>query len=79
MLLLNEYKMPLLVGSAVVVNILIAGAVFGAAPYIDRLLGKSGARAVSKVASLLLAAIAVMIVRKGIETYFAAAAKGIAG
>lgn len=68
-LLLNEHG-PVLVGATVVINILIAGLVFSCAPYIDRILGKSGAKAVSKVASLLLAAIAVMIVRKGIVLYF---------
>lgn len=68
-LLLNEHG-GILVGVTVVINILIAGLVFSFAPHIDRFLGKSGAKAVSKVASLLLAAIAVMIVRKGIVLYF---------
>jgi multiple antibiotic resistance protein len=43
--------------------------IFGASEFLTRLLGNSGMRALSKVASLILAAIAVMIVRKGIMSY----------
>jgi multiple antibiotic resistance protein len=52
-------------------NILIAGLVFWFSGPITRLLGKTGAKAFSKLAHLLLAAIAVMIVRKGILAYLA--------
>ncbi len=52
--------------AATVVNIVIAGAVFWLAEPINRLLGRSGSRALSKLAGILLAAIAVMMVRKGI-------------
>ena len=55
--------------SAIVINILIAGVVFRFAGAINRTLGKAGAKTVSKIASLLLASIAVMIVRKGIESF----------
>jgi len=51
---------------ALVVNLLIAGIAFLAAETIMRLLGKAGSKAASKIASLLLAAIAVMMVRKGL-------------
>ena len=51
---------------AIVANILIAGTVFHFARAIHRVLGKAGSRTVSKIASLLLASIAVMFVRKGI-------------
>jgi len=44
---------------------------FLAAPLINRVLGKTGSKAVSKIISLLLAAIGVMIVRKGIAMYIA--------
>ena len=47
-------------------NIVIAGAVFWLAGPIHRVLGRSGSRALSKLAGILLAAIAVMMVRKGI-------------
>jgi multiple antibiotic resistance protein len=51
---------------ALVINILIAGAVFRFAEPITRTLGSPGTRTLSKIASLLLAAIAVMIIRKGV-------------
>jgi multiple antibiotic resistance protein len=52
--------------SAVLINVGIAGAVFLSADSIIRVLGISGTRALSKVISLLLAAIAVMMIRKGV-------------
>ncbi|MEI8138320.1 MAG: MarC family protein [bacterium] len=52
--------------SAAIMNILLAGIVFHFAGFITSLLGRAGTKAVSKLASLLLAAIAVMMVRKGI-------------
>jgi multiple antibiotic resistance protein len=53
--------------AATLVNIAVAGAAFRMAVPIHGLLGRSGTRIVSKLASLLLAAIGVMMVRKGIE------------
>lgn len=67
-LLLNEHSF-LITAMAILVNILIEGIVFFFSQYIIKFLGKAGAKTVSKIASLLLAAIGVMIVRKGIE-YF---------
>lgn len=55
-----------LTASAVVVNIALAGVIFAFSGKITRAIGLSGTRTVSKVASLLLAAIAVMLIRKGI-------------
>ena len=52
--------------AATVVNIAIAGGVFWLAEPINRILGRSGSRAFSKLAGILLAAIAVMMVRRGI-------------
>ena len=51
---------------AVISNILIAGIVFMFSESINRFLGKAGSKIASKIASLLLASIGVMIVRKGI-------------
>ncbi|MBF0216987.1 MAG: MarC family protein [Candidatus Omnitrophica bacterium] len=51
---------------AVLVNIVLAGAVLLSADSIIKILGISGTRALSKVISLLLAAIAVMMIRKGV-------------
>ena len=65
LILVQEYG-PLATVAALIVNILIAGFTFWLYAPIMRLLGKSGARTVSKLAALLLAAIAVMMVRKGV-------------
>ena len=63
--LVGEYGVAPTV-AATVVNIAVAGAVFWLAGPIHRALGRSGSRALSKLAGFLLAAIAVMMVRKGI-------------
>ena len=51
---------------AFLLNILVAWMVFAQANRIVRVMGESGLKAVSKVASLLLAAIAVKMIRLGI-------------
>lgn len=63
--LVGEYGVAPTV-AATVVNIVIAGAVFWLAGPIHQVLGRSGSRALSKLAGILLAAIAVMMVRKGV-------------
>ncbi len=65
LLLIAEHN-ALVTSLAIAANIIIAGIVFFTAPLINRALGKTGARAISKITSLLLAAIGVMIVRRGI-------------
>lgn len=67
-LLTDQYGMLPTI-SAVVLNILIAGVVFMLYKPLNRLLGKSGTRTFSKLAHLILAAIGVMMVRKGIMIY----------
>jgi len=47
-------------------NILLAGIIFSCSEVLIRVLGVAGTKALSKVMSLLLAAIAVMMVRKGV-------------
>jgi len=69
LLLLDQYGM-LPTAAAVVLNVLIAGILFLFAGPIHRVMGRAGAKILSKIASLLLAAIAVMIVRKGILSFF---------
>ena len=59
--------------TSVVVNIALAGLVFSVAGFFTRVLGRAGSRALSKVASLILAAIAVMMVRRGLTVLIAAA------
>jgi multiple antibiotic resistance protein len=51
---------------SLILNLLFAGWVFSRADLLIRLLGEGGARGVGKVVSLLLAAIAVMMIRRGI-------------
>lgn len=70
MLLINEHSL-MMTSVAIVINILIAGGVFYFAPLINRILGKTGSKTVSKITSLLLAAIGVMIVRRGIAAFIA--------
>lgn len=65
LILLDSYGLALTVFSFVV-NLVIAWVVFAYAAEISRFLGKAGSKAVSKIAHLLLAAIAVMMMRKGI-------------
>jgi len=51
---------------SLIINLVFAGWVFSRADFLIRLLGEGGAKGVGKVVSLLLAAIAVMMIRKGI-------------
>ncbi len=67
-LLSNQYG-PWLTSAAIVINILIAGGIFYSSTKIVKFLGKAGVKILSKIASLFLAAIAVMMIRKGI-VYF---------
>ena len=71
LLLVNEHGLfPTVV--ATVLNILLTGCLFWCSDAILRVLGKSGIKTVSKLASLILAAIAVMMVRKGIAAFLIA-------
>lgn len=54
---------------SVVVNVLLAGMLFSFAGILIRVLGEAGSKALSKVTSLLLGAIAVMMIRKGIAQF----------
>jgi multiple antibiotic resistance protein len=51
---------------SLIVNLLVAWWVFARADLLLRLLGKGGAKGLAKVFSLLLAAIAVMMIRRGV-------------
>jgi multiple antibiotic resistance protein len=53
---------------SLIVNILLAWAIFSQADRIIRVIGISGSRAFAKIAALLLAAIAVKMIRSGIFT-----------
>jgi multiple antibiotic resistance protein len=54
---------------SVVVNVLFAGLLFRISFWLMKFLGEVGAKALSKITSLLLAAIAVMLIRKGLEQF----------
>lgn len=64
-ILLDSYGVFLTI-SSFVLNLIIVWVTFSYATSISKFLGKAGSKAVSKIASLLLAAIAVMMIRKGI-------------
>ena len=61
----DQYGLPATL-TAVSVNIALAGVVFTCADRLIKVLGKAGASALSKVMALLLAAIAIMMIRKGL-------------
>ncbi|MFA4992223.1 MAG: MarC family protein [Candidatus Omnitrophota bacterium] len=69
LMIIGEYGLSATLIS-VLVNILLAGVIFSLSGALLRLLGKAGSRALSKVTNLLLAAIAVMMIRKGIILIF---------
>jgi len=70
LLLLNQHGL-IPTAMAVLVNIGIAGVIFSYADGLSNLLGSAGSKTLSKIAGLLLAAIAVMMVRKGIMFFLA--------
>ena len=55
---------------SVLINILLAGIIFWLSSILIKVLGGVGSKALSKIMSLLLAAIAVMLVRKGLAEFF---------
>ena len=65
LLLANTYgRLPALM--AAIANIILAAIAFSFAARIERLLGRNGIRTLSKIASLLIASIAVMMIRRGV-------------
>ncbi len=70
-LLANVYGIWITVG-ALAANLVLAAGVLKTADTITLWLGRNGTRTASKIASLLLAAIAVMLVRKGLIAAIAA-------
>lgn len=65
LMLVNQYGLSVSL-IAVLLNIAIVGVVFYFSDSLIKLLGTNGSKALSKVMSLLLAAIGVMMIRKGI-------------
>jgi len=70
LLIIEEYGIvPTLI--SVTLNIAIAGGIFSLSALLGRVLGAAGSKALSKITSLFLAAIAVMIIRKGLVSLLA--------
>ncbi|MBN2738748.1 MAG: MarC family protein [Spirochaetales bacterium] len=67
LLLLAQYGYVLLLTS-LLVNILIACLVFYFSLPLNKLLGKAGSKTISKIFALIIAALAVMMIRKGITS-----------
>jgi len=65
LIIIGEYG-TLATLTSVVVNVLLAGVIFSFSNVLIKVLGEAGSKALSKVMALLLAAIAVMMIRKGI-------------
>jgi multiple antibiotic resistance protein len=55
---------------SVLINVLLAGLIFRLSISLTKTLGEAGLKAFSKIMSLLLAAIAVMLIRKGVMQLF---------
>ena len=68
-ILLASLHGRLITGLALLANLALVGLAFFFARPITGFLGRTGSKAFSKVASLLLAAIAVMLIRKGISAF----------
>jgi len=66
---IQQYKLLNTLG-ALVLNILIAGITFWFGRFIIKIIGSVGTKVVSKIASIILAALGVMMMRKGIVTIF---------
>ncbi len=65
LMIVDQYGLlPTLI--AILINIVLAGIVFFWSEFLIKILGQAGTRALSKITALLLAAIAVMMIRKGI-------------
>ena len=65
LIILGEYGIFVTLIS-VIINVLLAALIFYFSGKLMKFIGESGARALSKITSLLLAAIAVMMIRKGL-------------
>jgi multiple antibiotic resistance protein len=68
---MNQYGF-VVTALAIVANVLVVGVVFFFSENIIRILGRAGTKIIAKLSNLLLAAIGVMMVHKGIVAYIAA-------
>jgi len=68
MVIVSQYGLYTTIIS-ILLNILLAGFIFRLSFVLMRVLGDAGTKALSKITSLILAAIAVMLIRKGLEQF----------
>jgi len=68
MVCVSQYGITATVVS-ILVNIILTGVLFYYASSLLRLIGDTGSKALSKIMSLLLAAIAVMLIRRGLQQF----------
>jgi multiple antibiotic resistance protein len=68
MVIISQYGLLATLVS-VLVNIVLAGVIFSSSSVLLKVLGEAGSKALSKIMSLLLAAIAVMLARKGLAQF----------
>jgi multiple antibiotic resistance protein len=68
MVIISQYGLAATLIS-VLVNIVLAGVIFSSSSVLLKVLGEAGSKALSKIMSLLLAAIAVMLARKGLAQF----------
>jgi len=69
LIIVAEYG-PLATLISIFINVLLAGVIFLFSQVLIKTLGEAGTKALSKIMSLLLAAIAVMMIRRGIWQFF---------
>jgi len=70
MVIVSQYGLYTTIIS-ILLNILLAGFIFRLSFVLMRVLGDAGTKALSKITSLILAAIAVMLIRKGLQQFLA--------
>jgi multiple antibiotic resistance protein len=68
LLLIGKYRIPIVL-SSFILNLVVQWVLFRQADRIVNFLGRTGANAISKIVMLLLAAIAVKMIREGVMTF----------
>jgi multiple antibiotic resistance protein len=68
LLLIGKYHIPIVL-SSFILNLVVQWVLFRQADRIVNFLGRTGANAISKIVMLLLAAIAVKMIREGVMTF----------
>jgi multiple antibiotic resistance protein len=71
LLILGDSYGLIMTAISLILNLVVVFLLFYFSSYVEKLIGPNGAKAIAKVASLLLAAIAVMMIRVGIQDIFA--------